>query len=116
MKTTIYERRILSATNTDILSTGRLNAIPYTGLLTIRLQSQLADATNSYAFTIQLPGGEVPVDTQLVPACNPAIAGVIDERTVWQATYPAPQGGHFVVSVTETGTAVLTAEFILRPL
>lgn len=109
----IYERLIVSATNTDVLSAGRLNAIPFSGNLVIRLQSDLGTAAANYAFTIQLPDGEVPVDNQAVPAINPAIVGVIDDRMCWMATYRVPQGGHVVVSLTETGTAVCTAEFRL---
>ena len=112
--TPIYERGIIVATTADLLSTGRLNAIPYNGTLTLRFQSQFADATNSYALTIQLPGGDVPVDGQLVAGVNPALAGVMDERTLMQFTYRAPQGGHFTVTLTETGTAVCTFEAILR--
>ncbi len=111
----IYERSLLAATNTDLLSVGRLNSIPYTGKITIRLSASLADATNFWTFTIQTPDGSVPVDAQLVPGVNPTIAGVIDERTCWMATYLATQGGHFVISLTESGTALCTAEVVLRP-
>ncbi len=110
----IYERLIISATNTDVLSGGRLNAIPFSGNLVIRLQSDLGTAAAHYQFTIQLPDGEVPVDDQIVPAINPAVVGAIDDRQCWMATYRVPQGGHVTVSVTETGTTVLTAEFLLR--
>ncbi len=103
------------ATTADLLSTGRLNAIPYNGLLTIELLSQLADATNSYAVTIQLPDGSVPIDSQLVPGCNPALAGVLDERQLLRHEYPATQGGHFTVTLTETGTAVCTYRVTLLP-
>ncbi len=110
----IYERSILSATNTDLLSSGRLNAIPYNGILTLRFLSQLADATNFYTLTIQKPDGGVPVDAQIVPGSNPAIAGVLDERQLVEFKFRATQGGHFTVSLTESGTAVCTVEAVLN--
>lgn len=111
----ILESGIVAATTVDLLGSGRLNAIPYNGQLTIQLLSQFADATNSYAVSIQKPNGDVPVDGQMVPASNPALAGVLDERQLLQFTFQATQGGHFTVTLTETGTAVCTWRAVLRP-
>lgn len=111
----IQETSILSATNADALSAGRLNAIPYNGQLVLEFLSQLADATNFYTLTIALPGGDVPVDAQLVPGCNPALAGVLDERQLVRYSFAATQGGHFTVSLTESGTAVCTFRATLLP-
>ncbi len=111
----IYERTVIVATNTDIMSTGRLNSIPYNGKLTIRLQADLANATNAWTFDVQLPDGENPVAAQTVPGINPSLGGVIDERMCWAATYSVPQGGHVTLSMTEVGTAIATIELILRP-
>ena len=110
----IFESGIVTATTADLLSGGRLNSIPYAGMLTLRFQSQFADATNSFALTIQQPGGDVPVDSQLIPGVNPALAGVLDERQLLQFTFQAPQGGHFTVTLTETGAAVCTWQAILK--
>ncbi len=115
VQTTIYERSVIVATNTDIMSAGRLNSIPYSGLLTIRLSADLANATNAWTFTVQLPGGAVPVDAQTVPGSNPSLGGIIDERTCWKATYRVPQGGHVTLSLTETGAAICTIELFLQP-
>lgn len=111
----IYESGIEAATNTDILSGTRLNAIPFRGILTFDVLCQLNDATNSFAVTIQLPNGDVPVDAQRVPASNPALAGVLDERMLARFVFPATQGGHFNISLTETGTAVCTWRAVLSP-
>ena len=111
----ILEAGILSATNTDLLSAGRLNAIPYNGTLTMQFLSQFADATNSYSLTIQKPDGDVPIDSQLVPGSNPALAGVLDDRQLLELAFGASQGGHFTVSLTETGTAVCAYRIILSP-
>jgi len=111
----ILEVGFEAATNADILSGTRLNAIPYGGLLTLMFQSNLNDGTNSYRLTIQLPNGDVPVDSQLIPACNPALPGVLDERTLLKMAFPATQGGHFNISTTEAGTAVCSWMAVLSP-
>jgi len=111
----IQETSILSATNADALSAGRLNAIPYNGSLVLEFLSSLADATNFYTLTIALPGGDVPVDAQLVVGVNPTLAGVLDERQLVRYQFPATQGGHFTVSLTESGTAVCTFRATLLP-
>ena len=111
---TIFESGIITATTADVLAGGRLESIPYAGALTLRFISQFADATNSYALTIQKPGGDVPVESQLVPAVNPALAGVMDERMLLQFTFQATVGGRFRVTLTETGTAIATWQAILK--
>lgn len=110
----IYESAVIAATDTDVLNGTRLNAIPRNGILTIDLQASLADATNNYTATIQLPGGDVPVDAQIVPGNNPALGGVLDERTLLRFTFPASQGGHFTISLTEAGTAICTWRAVLK--
>ncbi len=110
----IFESSLISATNTDVLSVGRLNAIPYAGMLTLRFLADLGDATNNYVLTLQLPGGEVPVDAQTVQASGAGTDMLIDDREVMQFQFQAPQGGHFVVSLTENGTATCAFQAILR--
>jgi len=111
----IYESAVIAATNTDVLNGTRLNAIPYNGVLTMDFQASLSDATNSYALTIQLPNGDVPLDGQIVPGNNPALGGVLDERTLLRLSFPASQGGHFSVSLTESGTAICMWRIVLSP-
>lgn len=111
----ILESGYITASNTDLLSGGRLNAIPYNGTLTLQFLSDNADATNRYTLTIQKPNGDVPVDGQLVPAHSGSVAGVLDDRELLMLTFAAPQGGHFSISLTETGTAVCTWRAILKP-
>lgn len=111
----IFESTNILATNTDVLSTGRLNAIPYGGALTLRFLADLGTAAANYVLTIQLPDGSVPVDAQLVPASASGADMNMDSREVLQFTFNATQGGHFTVSLTETGTAVCAFQAILRP-
>lgn len=103
--TPIFESSLISATNTDVLSVGRLNAIPYNGILTLMFLADLGDVTNNYDLTLQLPNGDVPVDIQKVYASGSGLDGVLDDREVMKFSYRATQGGHFVVSLTENGTA-----------
>ena len=110
----IYESAVIVATNTDILNGTRLNAIPHNGILTLEFQASLADATNNYVLTVQLPAGDVPVDSQIVPGNNPALGGVLDDRTLLRMTFPASQGGHFTISLTESGTAICMWRAVLR--
>lgn len=110
----IFESYLLTATNTDVLSGGRLNAIPYNGQLTLQFQADLAVAANHWDLVLQRPGGDVPVDGMMIPAQAGGVAGVMHEDTLLQFTFPASQGGHFVVSCTETGTAILLVHAILR--
>lgn len=111
----IFESSLISATNTDVLSTGRLNSIPYAGTITLRFLADLGDATNNYVLTLQLPDGSVPVDAQTVPVSGSGTDMNMNEREVLQFTFPAINGGHFTVSLTENGTAVCAFQAILRP-
>lgn len=116
MANMIFESSIVSATNTDLLSAGRLNSIPYRGTLTLRFLADLGTAAANYSLTLQLPNGDVPVDSQQVPAAGgAAVIGVMDSRQLLQFKFPAMNGGHFVVSLTETGTCVCMFQAILTP-
>ncbi len=107
------------ASNTDLLNNTRLSSIPYSrGALTIQMQANLNNATNNFVCTIQLPDGSVPVDSQPVPCGQPVeevLGGVLAELYLTQWTFPAPQGGHFTIAVTETGAAILTWRIVLSP-
>jgi len=110
----ILESGLVVASNTDLLAGGRLNAIPYTGVLTLQFQSDLADATNNFSLTVQLPGGDVPVDGQLVPGTTTVDVGILDDRQLLQMSFGATQGGHFQIVLTESGTAVCIWRAVLR--
>ncbi len=110
----ILEQFLISATNTDVLSTGRLNAIPYNGVLTLMFLADLGDATNFYQLTLQQPNGDVPIDLQIVPASGSGLDSVMDEREWLQVSFRATQGGHFTVNLTENGTATCAVRAVLR--
>ncbi len=110
----IFESSLIEATNTDVLATGRLNSIPYNGILTLLFLADLGNAANNYVLTIQEPNGAVSVDAQRVWASSSGVDMVMDDREYMKFTFGASQGGHFVVSLTETGTAVCTFVAQLR--
>ncbi len=110
----IYESQLVSATNADLLAGGRLNAIPYGGIITFQFLADLGDATNFYTLIIQLPNGEVPVDAQTVPASGAGTDMLLDSRELLQFSFPAGQGGHFTVGLTENGTATCAFRAVLR--
>ncbi len=114
----IYLTGFESGTIADILLNTRLSSIPYGGQLTIQAQASANNATNTFSITIQLPDGSVPVDSQRVSAGNltdDSSGGVLDSRKLDQWTFPANQGGHFIIAFTESGAAFVTWRVVLRP-
>ncbi len=113
----IYLRSTIVGSVTDLLNDTRLSAIPYNGTLTVQVQCNLGNATNNFAITILLPDGQVPVDSQQVAAGDEvdALGGQLDTRYLDQWSFPASQGGHFTISLTETGAAICTTRVVLRP-
>lgn len=97
-----------TASDTDLLNGTRLQTVPSGGVMLFEFESDLADATNNFTVSIQLPDGETPVESVLVPASSAGTAGVLNEREKLSLAYPIAQGGHVVVSFAETGAAVLT--------
>lgn len=105
-----------AADNTDILQGTRLQTVPAGGFLTFELQASDNDATNNYTVSIQMPGGDTPMNATRVPCGNTSgLAGVIDSRTCMTATFPIRQGGHCVFSADETGDAELTWRITYSP-
>lgn len=105
----------ITASNTDILQGTRLQTVPDNGVLTFELQASVADATNNFTASVQLPSGDTPMNAVLVPAGNSATAGIIDDRTSLTASFPVQQGGHCVLSADETGTSVMTYRVTYTP-
>lgn len=109
----IYEKFLITATNTDVLSAGRLNAIPHNGKLVMDFLADLGNAANHFDLTIQKPNGDVPVDGQQVNASSAGVDMLLDDRELERFTFQATQGGHFNVSLTMTGTAVCAVRIVL---
>ena len=109
----IVQSALVSATTADILQGTRLQTVPANGFLTFELSADLANATNSFSTTIQLPGGDTPLNDVLVPASG--TIGLLDDRNKLQVTFPTGQGGHTVFTLTETGTAVAIYRVVFTP-
>ena len=114
----IYLSGVVTASTPDLLTGTRLSSIPYTGAaLTIQTMANLNNSTNRFAITIQLPDGSTPVDAQPVSAGRQAdaLGGQLDANFLDQWTFPAPQGGHFIIAFTETGAAIAAYRVVLTP-
>ena len=103
------------ASNSDILQGTRLQTVPAGGVLTFELQASTMDTANNFAVSIQMPNGDTPLNNTLVPGCNPALGGVIDERQNLTVSFPIMQGGHCVFSCVETGTTQLSWRVTYTP-
>ena len=109
----IVETFHLSATNTDLLvAPSRLAAIPYSGTLIIEMSAGNNDATNNFAVTVQLPNGDVPLDGVHLPV---GTAGAMDANDKYTVAFPVMQGGHVLLSFTETGSTTATVRCTLMP-
>lgn len=105
-----------AASNTNILNGTRLQTVPAGGYLTFELQASDNDATNNFTVTIQMPGGDTPIDAVRMPTGgSTGLTGVLDEREKFQWTGPVGQGGHCVFSCVEAGTAELTWRITYTP-
>jgi len=104
-----------TASNADILQGTRLQTVPAGGVLTFELQGHQATSSNHYTVSVQMPNGDTPLNNVLVPGCNPAVEGVIDERQNLTVSFPIMQGGHCVFSCTETGATNMTWRVTYTP-
>lgn len=106
-----------TASNTDILQGTRLQTVPGPGMLTFEIQAADAVAANSYAVSIQLPGGDTPMNGTPIPAGAVAgLAGILDERENLTASFPIDQGGHCVFSCVEVGDTEMFWRLTYTPL
>jgi len=104
------------ASNADILQGTRLQTVPASGVLTFELQAADNVAANNYTVSIQMPGGDTPMNATRIPGGNSTgLAGVIDERTNLTASFVIQQGGHCVFSCTETGDTELAWRVTYTP-
>lgn len=106
-----------AATNTDILQGTRLQTVPANGTLTFELQAADNVAANNYEVSVQLPGGDTPMNGVLVPGgATAGLGGIIDERLDLQATFLIEQGGHCVFSCVEEGDTEMSWRVTYTPL
>lgn len=93
-----------AATNADVLQSTRLQTVPKNGILLFEMQAADNVAANSFDVTIQLPNGETPCNRVLIPSgATAGLAGNLDDRLAFRLKFRIGQGGHCVVTFTETG-------------
>ncbi len=116
MAGTIILSDIEQASNADILAGTRLQTVPAGGFLTFEILATDSDGTNFFTTSIQLPGGDTPLEGIRVPASRLAASvGNINADDKLMATFPVGQGGHTVFGVTENGTTNLAWRVTYSP-
>lgn len=105
----------LTASNTDVLNNTRLQTVPTGGVMTIEVGADLNNATNNFVVSVSLPDGQTPFEAIAVPATNPALDGVLDSLQSLKANFPVAQGGHVVLNLTESGTAIAMFRVTFTP-
>lgn len=102
-----------AATNTDILNGTRIATAPRNGVMLFQMSADVCvEGTNDAKVSLQLPGGDNPLDGVLIPAAT--TAGSIDDRQSLQVEVPVQQGGQVLFSVVETGAIVFTWRVTFR--
>jgi len=97
----------LAGTDTDILNGTRLATTPYPGIMTFKYAATVALlGTNDFLVSIAIPGGDVPIDSQLAPLA--AGTGNLDDRLAVQISFELDIGGQVLFGAVETGTSVFT--------
>lgn len=105
-----------AASNADILQGTRLQSAPQNGWLFFEMQAADNVAANNYTASIQLPGGDTPMNGTPIPGGTSAgVAGILDDRLALRARFRIRQGGHCVFSVTETGDTEATWRVTFQP-
>lgn len=93
-----------AATQLDALQGTRLQTVPANGILGFEFQAADNVAANHFLATVQLPNGSNPFSNMICPAGQVAgVAGDIDARLAFRATFGVSQGGHCVLDLTEVG-------------
>ena len=106
----------ISASNSDVLQGTRLQTVPQGGFLTFEFSAEECSASNKAVVSVQMPNGDTPLNEVLIPFnAYDAANGVLHAQSKMQITLPVQQGGHAVVSVTETGTTVVTFRITYTP-
>ncbi len=106
---------VLTASDTDVLNNTRLQTAPSNGFITLEVNADLNNATNNFVASLQLPDGSTPLEAIAVPGTNPSLGGVIDTLQKLEGTFPVAQGGHVVLNLTETGTAICAFRVTFTP-
>lgn len=116
MRGTIMESGFIAATNTDLLTSTRLQTAPADGVMLFQVQASDNDATNNYKIDLQLPDSDVPMVAVDVPMGSTAgLAGQLDDDYMLQYAAVIGKGGRVVFGLTETGDAECTWRVTFTP-
>ena len=103
----IRESFALVASDADILAApSRLAAIPANGVLTVEISATDNDGVNFGQLTVQLPGGDIPLQLVQIPFSGSSTEGMLDSNTELVVVMQVPQGGHVILQYVENGTVV----------
>lgn len=106
MRGIIMESGHLAASNTDLLTSTRLQTAPANGVMLFQMQASDNDATNNYKVDLQLPDSDVPMIAQDVPMGGTAgLSGQLDDDMMLQYAAVVGKGGRVVFGLVETGDA-----------
>lgn len=103
----IMETYVGNGSNSDILSdsSSRLNAMPYLADVSVEVVAQKCDNANHVKLTIREPGGQDPIDSQVVPASNNSDDLCLNDMEETVYTTQVLMGGHLVIGISVTGTS-----------
>lgn len=116
MKGVIVESGSIVGSNTDLLTSTRLQTSPSDGTMLFQMQASDNDATNNYKVDIQLPDSDVPMIAQNVPGgATSGLSGQLDERFMLQYSAHVGKGGRVVFGLVETGDAEAEWRVVFTP-
>lgn len=116
MKGVIIETGSVTGTNTDLLTSTRLQTAPSDGSMLFQVQAGDNAAANNYKVDIQLPDSDVPLIAQNVPAgMTIGVSGQLDDRFMLQYLAQVGKGGRVVFGLTETGDAEAEWRVVFTP-
>lgn len=116
MKGVIIETGTVTGTNTDLLTSTRLQTAPSDGSMLFQVQAGDNDGTDNYKVDIQLPDSDVPLISQNVPmGATAGLSGQLDSRFMLQYVAQVGKGGRVVFGLTETGDAEAEWRVVFTP-
>lgn len=116
MNGVIIESGTENATDTDLLTSTRLQTAPADGVMLFQLQAADNVAANHFVVDIQLPDSDVPLIAQNVPGGQTAgLGGQLDTRFMLQYAAQVGKGGRVVFGITETGDTECEWRVVFTP-
>jgi len=116
MQGVIMEGGFITATDSDLLNSTRLQTAPANGVMLFEVQASDNDATNNFKIDLQLPDSDVPMISMDVPmGATAGLSGQLDDRFKLQYAAVVGKGGRVVFGLTESGDAEATWRATFSP-